>query len=118
MTWRYFDVYKIPILRGRGFTAGDDAGAQPVVVIDETMARQYWPDSSPIGERIRLDDGDPQSTEPYREIVGVVADVRELELVLMPENRPHVERKGLASHRGLPAPARFNPATQLKLDGQ
>jgi len=80
VTWRYFDVYKIPILRGRGFTIRDDAGAPPVALIDESMARKYWPDGNPIGQRIRLYNGDPQSAEPYREIVGVVADVQELGL--------------------------------------
>lgn len=90
VTWRYFDVYKIPILRGRGFTVGDDAGAPPVVLIDATMARKYWPDSNPIGERIRLYDGDPQSAEPYREIVGVVADVQELGLRREPGEATYV----------------------------
>jgi predicted permease len=80
VTWRYFDVYKIPILRGRGFTVDDGAGAPPVALIDASMAHKYWPDANPIGERIRLYDGDPQSAEPYREIVGVVADVQELGL--------------------------------------
>ena len=80
VTWRYFDVYKIPIPRGRGFTVRDDAGAPPVALIDESMARKYWPDGNPIGQRIRLYDGDPRSVEPYREIVGVVADVQELGL--------------------------------------
>jgi predicted permease len=80
VTWRYFDVYKIPILRGRGFTVRDDAGAPPVALIDAAMARHYWPDGNPIGQRIRLYNGDPQSAEPYREIVGVVADVQELGL--------------------------------------
>jgi len=80
VTWRYFDVYKIPVLRGRGFSARDGVGAPPVVLISETMARKFWPSGNPIGERILLDNGDPQSREPYREIVGVVADVRELGL--------------------------------------
>jgi len=79
VTWGYFDVYKIPILRGRGFTVGDDASAPPVALIDAAMARKYWPDRNPIGQRIRLD-GDPHTAEPYREIVGVVADVQELGL--------------------------------------
>ncbi|HEV2446612.1 MAG TPA: ABC transporter permease, partial [Candidatus Sulfopaludibacter sp.] len=52
---RYFDVYRIPIVRGRGFTERDTAGAPPVVLIDATMARTSWPNADPIGQRIRLD---------------------------------------------------------------
>ena len=39
----YFDAFKIPILRGRDFTERDDGGAAPVVIINQTMARQFWP---------------------------------------------------------------------------
>jgi len=77
VTPSYFDVYRIPILRGRAFTARDTASAPPVALISRTTARRYWPGGNPIGERIRLDDGDPHSTEPYREIIGVVGDVQE-----------------------------------------
>jgi predicted permease len=46
----YFDVFKIPILRGRDFSEQDDAGAPPVVLINEAMAKKYWPNQNPIGQ--------------------------------------------------------------------
>ena len=48
----YFDVFKIPILRGRGFTVQDSEAAPPVVLINEAMAKQFWPNQNPLGEQI------------------------------------------------------------------
>jgi predicted permease len=74
----YFSVFKIPVVRGRAFTDRDDAGATPVVVINEAMVKQYWPKSDPIGVRITIGkDAGPQFTEPPRQIIGVAADVRD-----------------------------------------
>jgi predicted permease len=74
----YFNVFKIPLQRGRFFTEQDSAGAPGVVIITETMARQYWPDGNPIGERITIGRGlGPGMEEPPREIVGIVGDVRD-----------------------------------------
>jgi putative ABC transport system permease protein len=70
----YFKVLKTQLLKGRVFTEGDGAGSQPVMVINEAMARQYWPNEEPIGSRVFFDSRD---NEPIlREIVGVVKDVR------------------------------------------
>src|SRR5207245_5308544 len=44
----YFDVFKIPIRRGRGFNDRDDSAAPPVVVINEAMAKQFWKDADPL----------------------------------------------------------------------
>ena len=72
----YFSIFKIPVLRGRTFTDRDDHEAEPIVIINQTMARQYWPHSDPIGSRIVLGQGyGPEFEEPAREIVGVVGDV-------------------------------------------
>jgi putative ABC transport system permease protein len=74
---RYFDVFKIPLLRGRVFTDHDDGGAQPVVLINEGMAKKYWQNADPVGQRITIGKGvGPEFTEPAREIVGIVGDVR------------------------------------------
>jgi predicted permease len=74
----YFEVFKIPVLRGRTFTEQDTTGAPGVTVINQTMARQSWPDGNPIGERITIGRGlGPGMEEGPREIVGVVADVRD-----------------------------------------
>ena len=74
----YFSVFRIPILRGRPFTDQDDAGATPVVLINEALAKQYWPKGDPLGERITIGkDAGPQFAEPARQIIGVVGDVRD-----------------------------------------
>jgi putative ABC transport system permease protein len=74
---RYFDVFKIPLLRGRMFTDHDDGGAQPVVLINEGMAKKYWQNADPVGQRITIGKGvGPEFEEPAREIVGIVGDVR------------------------------------------
>ena len=48
----YFEVFRIPILRGRDFTEEDDAAAPRVVLINENMAKRYWPNQDPIGQQI------------------------------------------------------------------
>jgi putative ABC transport system permease protein len=74
---RYFDVFKIPLLRGRMFTDHDDGGAEPVVLINEGMAKKYWQNVDPVGQRITIGKGiGPEFEEPAREIVGIVGDVR------------------------------------------
>jgi putative ABC transport system permease protein len=74
---RYFEVFKIPLLRGRMFTDHDDAGAELVVLINEGMAKKYWQDANPVGQRITIGKGvGPEFEEPAREIVGIVGDVR------------------------------------------
>jgi len=69
----YFQTMGVPLKEGRFFEATDTPTSPPVVVINEKMARKWWPNESPIGKRIKQ--GFPQSDRPYREIVGVVADV-------------------------------------------
>jgi len=70
--WNYFRTLEIRLLRGRGFDAHDVADSLPVVEVNETMARRFWPNDDPVGRTIRLAD------EPGRErtVVGVVADAR------------------------------------------
>jgi putative ABC transport system permease protein len=75
---RYFEVFKIPLVRGRLFTDRDDGAASRVVIINEGLAKQFWPDSSPVGQRITIGKGvGPEFEEPPREIVGIVGDVRD-----------------------------------------
>ena len=64
-----------PIRAGRAFNAGDRIGSPRVVVISESVARRFWPDANPIGSRVTLGTGGPDSTDA-REVVGVVGDVR------------------------------------------
>jgi hypothetical protein len=65
----YFRTLKIPLRRGRDFSAADTERSQPVAIVSELLARKYWPHRDPVGQRIRL--GDAWTT-----IVRVVGDVR------------------------------------------
>jgi putative ABC transport system permease protein len=69
----YFRTMGIPLLAGREFREADNATARRVMVINETMAKQYWPNGSPIGQHVTMKDWGPPMTG---EIVGVVADVK------------------------------------------
>ncbi len=71
----YFRTMKIPVLQGRVFTAQDQPQTPPVVVINQTMARQYWPSSDAVGRPVHLLTPDVTAT-----IIGVVGDVRHLSL--------------------------------------
>jgi putative ABC transport system permease protein len=75
----YFEAFRIPVKRGRTFTENDDAQAAGVVIINEAMARQYWPNDNPIGARIDIARGvmKPFATEPERTVIGVVGDSRD-----------------------------------------
>jgi predicted permease len=66
----YFETMGIPVLRGRSFTNGDDAGAAPVVMINQQMADRFWPRQNPIGQFINL--MGPRDSRTRAEIVGVV----------------------------------------------
>ena len=68
----YFEAIGIPLLRGRLFTAADDAEAALVAVVGEATAQELWPGEDALGKRLRL--YNPAS--PWMEVVGVVADVR------------------------------------------
>lgn len=67
---RYFDAMRIDLIRGRDFSPADVAGAPPVVIINETLARRLWADGDAIGKRLRADD----RSQPWREVVGIVRD--------------------------------------------
>lgn len=81
----YFDVFRIPVLRGRAFTERDDHAAPGVVILNQTMARMFWPNRDPIGDRIIIGKGyGPGFDEPPREIVGISADIHDEELSTVP----------------------------------
>ena len=73
----YLETMAIPILRGRSLTAADRADALPVVVINDALARRYWPGKDPLGERIRIGAHD---NGPWYTVVGVAGDVRQISL--------------------------------------
>ncbi|MBA3259795.1 MAG: ABC transporter permease, partial [Gemmatimonadales bacterium] len=73
----YFATMSIPVIRGRGLTAGDRAGALRVMVINEALAREAFPGQDPIGKRIACCESAPDGVTPlWKEVVGVVGDVR------------------------------------------
>jgi putative ABC transport system permease protein len=74
----YFSAFKIPILRGRDFTEQDSTGAPGVVLINQAMARKYWPKEDPLGQQIIIGkETGPQFTEPARQIIGIVGDIHD-----------------------------------------
>ena len=66
---RYFETLRIPLLRGRDFTTADNPSAPAVAIINETMARRFWPDGHALGQRLRRRDG-------VTEIVGIVKNAK------------------------------------------
>jgi predicted permease len=78
ISWSYFSAFEIPLLRGRAFTEQDDGAAPGVVIINQAMARRYWPKNDPLKDRIHIGVGaGPAFAEPPRQIVGVVGDTRD-----------------------------------------
>jgi putative ABC transport system permease protein len=73
-TPNYFRTMGIAVLKGRGFTDQDKAGSQPVIIVNETLARKYWPNTDPIGKRMRYPG--PLEQNPWMQVVGVVQDVK------------------------------------------
>jgi putative ABC transport system permease protein len=74
----YFQTLGIPLRRGRFFDEHDGPQSMPVAIINETMARQFWPDEDALGKRFKL--GPPDSSDPWWTIVGVVGDVKQMGL--------------------------------------
>jgi putative ABC transport system permease protein len=72
----YFEVFKIPVRRGRTFTERDDKAGAPVVMINESMARQFWKKGDPLNDQIVIARGVMRefATETPRQIVGIAAD--------------------------------------------
>jgi predicted permease len=74
----FFDVFKIPVLKGRAFNDRDDAAGQPVVLINESMAKKFWKDSDPLRDQIVIGRNVIVGfNDPPRQIIGVVGDVRD-----------------------------------------
>jgi putative ABC transport system permease protein len=84
ISWKYFDTFKIPLLRGRNFAEQDNGSAPRVVIINESMAKSFWPKGDPLKDRLLIAPGAPNFEEPARQIVGVVADTHDRALNLDP----------------------------------
>ncbi|HEX8149358.1 MAG TPA: ABC transporter permease [Pyrinomonadaceae bacterium] len=72
----YFRALGLAVREGRGLTEQDDEGAPPVAVVNETMARSFWPGETAVGRRFKV--GAPESPQPWLTVVGVVQDVRQM----------------------------------------
>ncbi len=73
VTPNYFRAMDIPLLKGRDFTERDDANAPKMLLINERMAKQYWKEENPIGQRINIRYG---TGTVVREIVGIVGNIK------------------------------------------
>ncbi|HEY6399870.1 MAG TPA: ABC transporter permease [Blastocatellia bacterium] len=76
----FFSNLRIPILRGRGFTAEDRAGTKRVAILNETAARRFFPNEDPVGQRISLSEYHFTPGDKWAEVIGVAVDVKYLSL--------------------------------------
>jgi putative ABC transport system permease protein len=96
----YFGTMHITVLRGRDFSWSDSPQTQPVITINEAMAKRYWPNEDPVGKRIRQ--GGPDDTEfPWLTITGIVADVREFDPITEPQPTMYFPITQFADPRGI-----------------
>ena len=78
ISYGYVSTLKVPLLRGRNFTRQDDAAAPGVALINQAMARQYWPNSDPLKDRILIGAGaGPAFAEGPRQVVGIIGDTHD-----------------------------------------
>ncbi len=78
----YFDALRIPLRAGRDFSWRDTPQGQRAVIINEAMARAYWPGEDPLGKRIKF--GTPDDPFPWWTIAGIVGDIREFDVLTPP----------------------------------
>jgi predicted permease len=92
----YFRVLGIPMLAGRSFLPSDEAQAPPVVIVNDRMARHYWPNENPLGHRVAAGGGDKKT---WASVVGVVNDVHQYGLDKEPAETMYfpVDQAGLTS---------------------
>jgi len=81
----YFHVLNIPVLQGRPFTDRDNEQAPTVLLVNQSIAEKYFPGENVVGKRINFGRTDSNQQPIWREIVGVVADVKNMELKEQPE---------------------------------
>src|SRR5882724_3381292 len=95
----YFATMGIPMVRGRDFTEQDIGDSKDVVVISEKTAQHFWPGQDPIGKRLKP--GSSTSNTPWREVIGIVKDVRQNEFIAEPKMQMyfvHRQLKELAAN--------------------
>ncbi len=100
--WDYFRTLRIPLMAGRAFEDRDDESAEPVAVVNTTLAERFWGGAAnAIGKRVRVGEGDPSTgsgpTSGWRTVIGVAADVKYLRINESP--RPYLYLPFLQSYR-------------------
>ena len=115
----YFTAMGIPIERGADFSASETAMSEPVVIINDVMAKQFWPDGNPIGERVQLD-WDPATVT--RRIVAVVGSTRSLAVsappvaeTFVPFSQAPLPAMGIVMRTESADPASVLPAVRQRL---
>lgn len=105
----FFDAIRLPLRLGRDFTAGDLSGTPKVVIVNQSVAAALWPAQNPIGKR--LHSRDRRGNGPLLEVVGVVADTRQMSarpeerrFVFVPVEQEYAPQLALVI-RGLTPPA-------------
>jgi len=87
----YFSTLGIPLLEGRDFSEFDNSGSEKVIVVNETLARHFWPGESAVGKRLKQGlPEDPDEASPWRQIVGVVGSVHQGGLDTEPEMESYI----------------------------
>jgi predicted permease len=87
----YFSAMRIPLLEGRSFDSSDDAAPAQNILVNQTLARRFWPGESAVGKRVKL--GPNPEKQPWITIAGVVGDIRHsgLDIDVLPEvYRPYM----------------------------
>src|SRR5262245_37749020 len=115
----YFRTVRIPIIKGREFSADDVDGAPLVAVISETLARRYFSNEDPLGRRVKV--GAPESAAPWYTIVGLAGDVprfmldREIQPMLYLPNQQLSDRNAYFVVRASGAPMAALPAVRAQI---
>jgi putative ABC transport system permease protein len=89
----YFGAMGIPIIRGRDFTDQDKGDSTNVVVISEKTGQHFWPGQDPIGRRLKP--GSSTSNTPWREVIGIVKDVRQNDFIATPKMQMYLTYRQL-----------------------
>ena len=98
----YFEAQGIPIVRGRDFTAADDASAPLVIIVNRKLSEHYWPGQDPIGKRLHR--GPTQANVPWLTIVGVIGDLKDQGADSPAENQFYIPSSQAKADAGTFAP--------------
>jgi putative ABC transport system permease protein len=90
----YFKAMGIPLVRGRAFTTQDAQAKPPVVIINDAMAKRFWPQEDPLGKRLTIELNEPGP----REIVGIVKNIRHYSLDVEPKAEMYVPNLSLGQN--------------------